>query len=231
MKLTREQIKTIERIEITELDLYLLDIIKWEYIDESNSYISDNGEIYLKIKTDILPIPNIKVVKPKGTGCIYHSVKDVFEKGLFDLCDFERDTFYVKINNTGLLMDVKRTTRLTKSRLLGVFDRPNIVSCIVEDMCICNHPDYDKYQKQINDFAQSAMNWSLSKIRKSALFDDIEGEFISDKIIYDTYMQQRIINNESVCYIINEWWRSLADKTVTFADIDNGKAKTFVAVR
>jgi hypothetical protein len=39
--------------------------------------------------------------------------------------------------------------------MLGVLNRPDIISSIMEDMSISNHPDYAKYQKQLEEFKEA----------------------------------------------------------------------------
>ncbi len=51
-----------KRINITAFEIYLLSLIKMEYINKEKSFIGDDGNIYLNLDVELLPIPNIKVV-------------------------------------------------------------------------------------------------------------------------------------------------------------------------
>jgi len=142
-----------KRINITAFEIYLLSLIKMEYINMENSFVDDDGKIYLNLNMEFLPIPNIEVKMRHGLVQTCYSVKDFFEKHLFDPFNFERSTYYIVCDNTGLPINIKVKT--TRYGMLGVFNRPDIVSSIMEDMCISNHPDCDKYQKQLEEFKEA----------------------------------------------------------------------------
>lgn len=140
-------------IRITAFEIYLLSIIKMEYINTENSFIGDDGNIYLNLDVKLLPIPNIEVKLRHGLVQTCYSVKDFFEEHLFDPFNFERSTYYIVCDKTGLPINMKVKT--TKWGMLGVFRRPNIISSIMDYMNIINHPDYAKYQKQLQQFNEA----------------------------------------------------------------------------
>lgn len=139
-------------IRITAFEIYLLSLIKMEYINMENSFVGDDGKIYLNLNMELLPTPDIEIKKNYGLTITYHSVKDVFEQGLFEICIFERSSYYIVCDNTGLPINIKAKSRLG---MLGVLNRPDIISSIMEDMSTSNHPDYAKYQKQLQEFKEA----------------------------------------------------------------------------
>ena len=141
-----------KRINITAFEIYLLSLIKMEYINKEKSFIGDDGKIYLNLNMELLPTPNIEIKKNYGLTITYHSVKEVFEQGLFEICIFERSNYYIVCDNTGLPINIKAKSRLG---MLGVLNRPDIISSIIADMSISNHPDCDKYQKQLQEFKEA----------------------------------------------------------------------------
>lgn len=218
--------------QITDLELYLLDMINEKYIDLDldNSFISNNGEIFLKIKTDALPIQNIKVVKPKGTGCIYHSVKDVFEKGLFEICIFERSNYYIVCDNTGKPFDLRGMSKF-KDEPIRVLNHHNIINEIMTTMENLKHPDFYKCREQLNDFKLIVQNWIKTQIRDTLFIDNVKGIFSADSIKDDTYFQRRTDNESDIYYIIHHWWINLLTSQVRWTDIDGGQGKVFVSIK
>lgn len=139
-------------INITAFEIYLLNLINMEYVNMENSFVDDDGNIYLNLNTELLPTPNIEIKMRHGLIRTYHSVKEVFEKGLFEICNFERSNYYIVCDNTGLPINIKVKS---KFGMLGVLNRPNIISSIMDDMNIINHPDYAKYKKQLQQFKEA----------------------------------------------------------------------------
>lgn len=141
-----------KRIKITAFEIYLLSLVKIEYINMEKSFVGDDGKIYLNLNMELLPTPDIEVKTKHGLVRTYHSIKEVFEKGLFEICIFERSNYYIVCDKTGLPINMKAKSRLG---MLGVLNRPDIISGIMEDMNISNHPDYAKYQKQLEEFKEA----------------------------------------------------------------------------
>lgn len=138
--------------KITAFEIYILSLIKMEYVNIENSFVGDDGKIYLNLNKELLPTPNIEIKKSHGLSRIYHSVKDVFEKELFAFSDFEHSNYYIVCNNTGLPINIKVESRFG---MLGILYKPDIISGIIADMSISNHPDCDKYQKQLEEFKEA----------------------------------------------------------------------------
>ena len=215
--------------QITDLELYLIDIINEKYIDLDNSFIGNNGEIFLKIKIDILPIPHFEIKTKHGLVRTYYSVKEVLER-FINPSSIEQNNYYIVCDFTGKPIDLRGTTNVC-DKIIGVYNHCNIINEILTTMNDLKYPDYTKYSEQTKVFSRFVRVWISNKIRISSLFDNTKGEFVADGITGNVYLQRRNCNNEDIFYIIPEWWDNLASGMVEWTDVDNGDEKTFVSVR
>lgn len=214
--------------QITDLELYLLDIINEKYIDLDGSFIGNNGEIFLKIKTDILPIPHFEIKTKHGLVRTYYSVKDVLER-FINPSSIEQNNYYIVCDYMGKPIDLRGTTNVC-DKIIGIYNHRNIINEILGTMDNLKHSDYIKYREWIKGFTKVINEWIKNKIRSSSLFDNAKGQFVADRITGNTYLQRRDFQGD-VYYIMSEWWDNLASGTVIWADIDNGEEKKFVSVR
>lgn len=215
--------------QITDLELYLLDMINEKCIDLDSSFIGNNGEIFLKIKTDILSIPHFEIKTKHGLVRTYYSVKDVLER-FINPSSIEQNNYYIVCDYTGKPIDLRGTTNVC-DKIIGVYNHRNIINEILGTMDNLKHSDYIKYREWIKGFAKVINEWTKNKIRNSSLFNDVKGKFVADNMIDNTYFQKREFNGDVIYYIMSEWWGNLASGTVVWADIDNGEEKKFVSIR
>lgn len=216
--------------EITDLELYLLSIIKWQYIELENSFVNDDGVAFLKLNIDSLPTPDINVKRRYGTGIITHSVKDLFENHLLCPSFIDRDSYFITVDLSKSFIDIQRTTPLTEKPYLGVRNKANIISYILESMEVIDYSDYSKYQEQINAFLDSICTWVLHKMRNHDIFKQARGKFLKDRLDFNIYVQLRVeeYGHKYLYYIIGNCYNAL-NKQLSFISVDNDKNDLFVA--
>lgn len=87
---------------------------------------------------------------------------------------------------------------------------------IITTLEMAKHPNYEDYKTLYVDMV-GAINEEIKKYIGGNLSIN-NGKFLNDHIENNVYIQARIIDSESVFYIVNDWWlKDLSD--IKFIDI------------
>ena len=87
---------------------------------------------------------------------------------------------------------------------------------IITTLEMAKHPDYEDYKALYVDMV-GAINEEIKKYIRDNLSIN-NGKFLNDRIEDNVYTQARLVDSESVFYIVNDWWlKDLSD--IEFVDI------------
>ena len=100
----------------------------------------------------------------------------------------------------------------------------NAIICLMEQT---QHPEYDKYKQIYDKFIADIEDKFKEQIR--VITTDVKGEFVKDKFMKSTYIQERTDKQTDIFYTIYRWWEKLIEGDVEFVDVTNGDGTVYVA--
>ena len=89
------------------------------------------------------------------------------------------------------------------------------------------NPEYDKYKQIYDKFIADIEDKLKEQIR--VIMTDVKGEFVKDKFMKSTYIQERTDKQTDIFYTIYRWWEKLIEGDVEFVDVTNGDGTVYVA--